>query len=141
MSHIPAPRPERIAQAAAVPYRRASDDVAVCLITSLKKKLWIFPKGIIDPGETAEETALKEAYEEAGLHGRIVGEPLGSYQDFKWGATIDVTVLLMEVSDFEERWPEADVRQRRWLRPAAAMDLIEKPELRHVLQCAIDRCL
>ena len=48
-----------------------------CLITSLRKGRWGFPKGITDPGETHVETALKEADEEAGLRGRIVGDSLG----------------------------------------------------------------
>jgi len=53
----------RIAQACVIPFRRDGDEIVFCLITSLKKKRWIFPKGIIDPGETPEETALKEALE------------------------------------------------------------------------------
>ncbi len=31
-----------------------------------------FPAGLIDPGETVEETALRELTEETGYHGRIV---------------------------------------------------------------------
>ena len=74
-----------IAQACVVPYRRRDERIEFCLITSLKKKRWIFPKGIVDPGETVEEAALKEAFEEAGLHGRILGDPIGKYEDSKWG--------------------------------------------------------
>ena len=100
-----------------------------CLITSLKKQQWIFPKGIIDPGETCEETALKEALEEAGLHGQIVGEPLGTFEDAKWGCRLLVTVLLMEVSRCDESWQEADVRQRCWADPEQTAKLISKPVL------------
>ncbi len=28
---------------------------------------WVLPKGLIDPGETAAETALREGYEETGI--------------------------------------------------------------------------
>ena len=31
------------------------------------------PKGGIDPGETAEQAALREVHEESGMRGRIVG--------------------------------------------------------------------
>jgi phosphohistidine phosphatase len=131
--------PRQIAQACAVPFRLRGNDLSFCLITTLKKKRWIFPKGIVDPGETREETALKEALEEAGLRGRIVGEPLGSYQDGKWNARLDVTVLLMAVDRVEDCWQEATVRARRWAGPAEALQLVGKPDQKRMLQRAIRR--
>ena len=38
--------------------------------------VWALPKGLVDPGESAAETALREAYEETGLQGRL-DEKLG----------------------------------------------------------------
>ena len=32
-----------------------------------------FPAGLIDPGETAEQTAVRELYEETGYCGRVLG--------------------------------------------------------------------
>jgi len=34
--------------------------------------LWALPKGLIDPGESAAETALREVREETGVEGRLV---------------------------------------------------------------------
>ncbi|GAB4561763.1 MAG: hypothetical protein Kow0047_09350 [Anaerolineae bacterium] len=34
---------------------------------------WSFPKGVIEPGETADAAALRELREETGLSGRVVG--------------------------------------------------------------------
>ncbi len=36
--------------------------------------LWALPKGRIDPGEGAEETAVREVAEETGAHGRSLGK-------------------------------------------------------------------
>jgi 8-oxo-dGTP pyrophosphatase MutT (NUDIX family) len=36
--------------------------------------LWALPKGQIDQGEPAEETALREVAEETGAHGRSLGK-------------------------------------------------------------------
>jgi 8-oxo-dGTP pyrophosphatase MutT (NUDIX family) len=138
MDHSDSQR-ETIPQACVVPFRRCGDAFEFCLITSLKKKRWIFPKGIVDPGETLHETALKEALEEAGLRGRIVGPPLGTYQEAKWGATLNVTVLLMEVTRCERHWHEADLRQRRWVRASSAREAVSKKQLKRFADAAFRR--
>jgi 8-oxo-dGTP diphosphatase len=37
-----------------------------------REGFWALPKGLIDRGETPAETALREGYEETGVHGRLV---------------------------------------------------------------------
>jgi 8-oxo-dGTP pyrophosphatase MutT (NUDIX family) len=128
-----------IPQACAIPFRRNAGRIEFCLITSLKKKRWMFPKGIVDPGETVQQTALKEAFEEAGLRGRIVGAPLGVYQDAKWGATLAVTVLLMEVTGCDDDWHEGSLRNRRWVEPALVSEMVLKKELKHFANLAVSR--
>ena len=86
-------------QASAIPYRRRGEQLEFCLITSVSNGRWGFPKGLIDPGETAPQTALKEAREEAGIVGRVVGKPLGRYSYRKWNTSLAVTVFLMEVTE------------------------------------------
>jgi 8-oxo-dGTP pyrophosphatase MutT (NUDIX family) len=51
----------------------------VCLVQSRSGKRWVIPKGCIERGQTALETALQEAWEEAGLMGVPKAEPVGSY--------------------------------------------------------------
>jgi 8-oxo-dGTP pyrophosphatase MutT (NUDIX family) len=41
-----------------------------------RERIWALPKGKIDPGESAAETALREVLEETGVEGRLV-EKLG----------------------------------------------------------------
>jgi phosphohistidine phosphatase len=133
----PADSQQPILQASVVPYQRRNGQIAFSLINT-RKGNWIFPKGIIDPGETVEETAAKEALEEAGIAGRIFLPPLGQYEYFKWDTTLNVTVLLMEVSRIDDAWEE-DWRQRRWVSADEAEALIVRPELRALLHAAIAR--
>jgi 8-oxo-dGTP pyrophosphatase MutT (NUDIX family) len=37
-----------------------------------RERIWALPKGRIDPGETAAETAVREVREETGVEGRLV---------------------------------------------------------------------
>ncbi len=136
MSEDQTPTPLTIQQVCVIPYRRTDDHFEFCLITSLKKRRWIFPKGIIEPGDTYEESALKEAHEEAGLHGQLVGHPLGHFFDAKWGARLIVKVVLMEVSQADASWPETEVRERQWVDYDAAHQLLGRRELKNFLQCA-----
>jgi predicted NUDIX family NTP pyrophosphohydrolase len=66
-------------------YRQAGNHLEVLLVHPSgnynKKSPWSIPKGLPDPGETLEEAARRETYEEAG----IVAGPLQSlgYVDYK----------------------------------------------------------
>jgi 8-oxo-dGTP pyrophosphatase MutT (NUDIX family) len=136
MSEAQTPTPQTIQQVCVIPYRRTDDRVEFCLITSLKKRRWIFPKGIIEPGDTYEQSAMKEAHEEAGLHGQLVGNPLGHFFDAKWGARLIVKVVLMEVNQADATWPETEVRERQWVDYDAAQRLLMRRELKNFLQSA-----
>lgn len=124
---------DRILQAAAIPVRGGQ----VCLVTSSSGKRWVIPKGLIDPGKTAGEMALQEAWEEAGLAGSLAPEPVGSYVYQKWGGTCFVTVFLMHVSEAHDDWPEQALRQREWLSVSQALERIDDPGLREVIRRAL----
>jgi 8-oxo-dGTP pyrophosphatase MutT (NUDIX family) len=122
-----------IPQVCVIPFRRREEVWEFCLVTSLKKKRWIFPKGIVDPGETPQQSGLKEAWEEAGLRGEIVGSVVDHFTYEKWGTVLHVDVLLMQVDRVEDQWPEADQRQRCWLNGRDALDRIGRSALREAL--------
>jgi phosphohistidine phosphatase len=128
-----------IEQAGAIPFRRQFGHIQFCLVTSISGKRWGFPKGIVEAGDSHETTTLHEALEEAGLHGRIIGDPLGAYRYQKWGADLDVAVYLMEVTQTDEVWPEADLRQRVWLSPVEANSRLQRPEWMPFLEAACGR--
>jgi 8-oxo-dGTP pyrophosphatase MutT (NUDIX family) len=120
-------------QAAALPLRRGR----VCLITSRNGKRFVIPKGWIDPGQTAGETALQEAWEEAGLVGSLGREPIGSYLYEKEGETYHVTVFVMKVTSVAQDWPERSFRQRSWVSPTGFFDRIEDVGLADLFRQAV----
>jgi 8-oxo-dGTP pyrophosphatase MutT (NUDIX family) len=122
--------PGAIRQAAAIPLKEGQ----VCLVTSSSGRRWIIPKGLIDRGKTAGEIALQEAWEEAGLVGTLMPEPVGSYLYEKYGGIYYVTVFLMQVTEAVNDWPESNLRRRCWMNPTQALTRIEERGLREIVR-------
>ena len=121
-------------QAAVFPFRRNSRGLEICLIRKKGfRKKWGIPKGFISRGDTSKETALKEAREEAGLRGRLVGGPIGRYEYRKWGTTLEVAVYLMQVKREQDDWDEANFRERRWTPFARALKLLARHPARPLM--------
>jgi 8-oxo-dGTP pyrophosphatase MutT (NUDIX family) len=121
-----------VRQAAAIPVR----DDRVCLVTSSSGRRWVVPKGQIDPGHTAGEAALVEAWEEAGLVGALDAEPLGTYAYEKLGRSLLVLVFRMVVTEVRDEWPERQLRTRVWVTLDEALERIDEPGLRDLLRLA-----
>jgi len=124
-------------QAAVIAFRRAPDGPDVCLIRRRGSAKWAIPKGFIDPGHTAKEAALIEAFEEAGLEGRIVGPSVGTYEYRKWSRRLTVAVYLMEVLTEHRSWQEMRLRERKWQPLGKAAALLA----RHPVRVCLDRIL
>ena len=123
-------------QAAAIPFRIAKGKVKIMLITSNRRKRWIVPKGVIEDWQSAKEAAREEAYEEAGVRGKIIGSKIGNYEYTKWGGTCRVDVFLLRVEEELKEWPEAEFRKRRWTDIPQALKLIDNPDLCRLIQSA-----
>lgn len=106
----------------------------VCLVTSRSGRRWVVPKGCLEPGKSAGEIALQEAWEEAGLVGVLAPEPVGSYLYDKAGWTCHVTVYFLEVTEVASAWPESEFRERSWVSLSQAMVRVEEPGLREVFR-------
>jgi 8-oxo-dGTP pyrophosphatase MutT (NUDIX family) len=102
-------------QAGAIPVRRVGRGLQVCVIRRKDSNSWGIPKGLVDPGATHEETALNEAWEEAGIEGRLLGASIGSYRYRKWGTRLTVAVFVMELLRQLPRWEESAFRERLWV--------------------------
>jgi 8-oxo-dGTP pyrophosphatase MutT (NUDIX family) len=65
-------------QVAAVCYRTGTRGIEFLLVRTRGGR-WIFPKGGVEPGLTQAQSAALEAFEEAGVHGRIEEMPFARY--------------------------------------------------------------
>ncbi|MHB1688854.1 MAG: NUDIX hydrolase [Ignavibacteriaceae bacterium] len=101
-------------QSAVIPYRKGVNGLEILLITSMKKKKWIIPKGYIEFNLSAFESAKKEAYEEAGVLGANETIELGAFENHKSIGICHIKVFAMEVIDVLDDYPHKSVRKRKW---------------------------
>ena len=125
-------------QVAALCTRDGTEGMEVLLITSRGTGRWILPKGWPIPSRTLAGSAAQEAWEEAGVRGRIEDTPLGHYdaqKDTDSGLAVpcEITVFRLHVAAMEPDFPEAGRRNLRWFRPAEAATLVREPGLRALL--------
>jgi 8-oxo-dGTP pyrophosphatase MutT (NUDIX family) len=128
-------------QYAAIPVRvRERGKAEVLLLTSRGKRRWGIPKGWPMPKRSPGETARREAFEEAGLKGRIHDRPLGRYRYTKnLGSElgkITVKVFLLHVDRQLRHWPEKGERKTKWFSPDRAVSLIADRRLARLLRRA-----
>ena len=116
-------------QSAVIPYRIINGEYEILLITSIRKKNWIIPKGVIENGLSPQQSALQEAFEEAGISGKITNELLGDYSYEKWGGTCKGSVYACEVTEIHTEWPEMGMRKRRWFSPQEAVKKLNNKDL------------
>ena len=127
-------------QFAALPWRRSPDGtVKVLLITSRETRRWLIPKGWPMTGRTPEQAAAQEAYEEAGVVGEASAPSIGAYRYGKRmrdGTVQDVEVQVFPLEVLVERlaFPEQGQRDKRWIAPAEAADLVDEPALQAIIR-------
>jgi len=122
-------------QSAVIPWRIRNGKAEILIVSSSKRKHWVIPKGIWEPGLTAQESAAREAMEEAGVEGHVAETAVGSYSYPKWGATCTVEVYSMEVSRVlpEQEWEEVH-RGREWVSPEQAENRLKQDELKPMVR-------
>lgn len=122
-------------------FRRQDDAVEVVLVSVRQGRYWCLPKGIIDQGETPEQTALREVQEESGLTGRIV-DSLGqiNYWYYIRGENTKcrktVHFFLMEYVEGSTSQHDREVDEARWFPIEAALRKISFKGDRAILEKA-----
>lgn len=125
-------------QYGALCWRMHRGKVEVLLVTSRDTGRWIIPKGWPVKGCSPMKSAVREAWEEAGVEGVATETPVGRYSYAKQRLPdppipCSVTVFPLRVSRLAEKFPERKERRRKWFRAEKAARKVAEAELRDIL--------
>lgn len=123
---------------------RWNDSEPEIAIVSVKPKLrWQLPKGIVDPGESPEVTAVREVREEAGIETDRLGliETIEYwYRSARNGKPVRyhkfVHFYLLEYRGGDVADHDHEVEEARWARFDEALNLLEFKNEREVVEKA-----
>ena len=122
-------------------WRESQTEVAIVL---MKPKLrWQLPKGIVDPGESPQVTAVREVREEAGVVTdllKLIETIEYWYRSMKYGKPVRyhkfVHFYLLKYRIGEVTDHDHEVEEARWVSPEEAIELLDFKSERDVVEKA-----
>jgi len=109
---------------------RGSWHVAAIRPAGKRDGVWALPKGLVDPGEPTDETALREVEEETGASGRLVGKLGDVRYTYTWeGERVFKIVSFYLVRYSRGRLGGLDPRHRHEVADVRWLPLDEAPRL------------
>jgi 8-oxo-dGTP pyrophosphatase MutT (NUDIX family) len=133
-------RPAVRVQYGALPYRfTPMAALEILVVTTRQSRRWIVPKGWPIKRLTPSKSAAREAFEEAGVRGKIGARAIGNFRYKKAadgnGAEVDceVKIFPLLVKRQSASWPESEQRVAQWVEPEKAISLIREPELKSIV--------
>ena len=101
-----------------IPFDISGDRMAVMFVTSQKRGRWILPKGDLKADETHKQGCKREAFEEAGVRGKLLKDfPMTVVIGKSKGRKVEnvlVTYYPLLVTEQVDVWPEDHKRERHW---------------------------
>jgi len=121
-------------QFGALCWRIKNGKVQFLLVTSRRQRRWIIPKGWPVDQATPANAAMTEAFEEAGVIGKVKPVCLGIYSYHKELSEDEalpcvVAVFPIKVRKLKNEYPEKAERRRKWFSRKKAAKRINDPEL------------
>jgi 8-oxo-dGTP pyrophosphatase MutT (NUDIX family) len=88
-------------------------------------------------GQTPMDAAATEAFEEAGVRGKIEPRPIGVFSYYKVHSKNELpciaVVYPLKVKKVLRTWPERKERNRKWLSRKKAAALVDNAELSQII--------
>jgi 8-oxo-dGTP pyrophosphatase MutT (NUDIX family) len=134
-------RLKECSKVAAVCYRLRPEGIHFLLVQTRRGR-WTFPKGSVEPGLTHAQAAALEAFEEAGVHGRMQEASFTRYVHRKSNGPVTVNAHLCEVSRLEP--PPESGRNRTWFSAEKTKQRLRehrKPDCAAELTRVVDRAI
>ena len=135
---------DQVSAGGVVARERAGGGWEVALVLVGAKRRWQLPKGIVDPGEEPEATALRETREEAGVEADLVA-PLDTVEYWYVGTERGgervrfhkrVHFYLMAYRAGDVRDHDREVLEARWVEISDAAAMLAFPSERKVVEQA-----
>ena len=129
--------------AGGIAFRRTDSEPQIAIVSMKPKLRWQLPKGIVDPGESPEVTAVREVREEAGVETERLGliETIEYwYRSVRNGQPVRyhkfVHFYLMEYRSGDVSDHDHEVEEARWVSFEEALELLEFKSERDVVEKA-----
>jgi 8-oxo-dGTP pyrophosphatase MutT (NUDIX family) len=122
----------------AIPFKITDDGLYILFVTSQTRKRWIFPKGNLKAKESRKKACKREAFEEAGVKGRVLKDfpitvVIGKSEKNKIDLEL-VTYFPLYIHKKEKNWPEAKERDRIWVSLKEAKSLLDDEDFFQLLE-------
>ena len=126
--------------AGGVVFRQADESIEIAIVQIVPEMRWQLPKGVIDPGETIEEAAVREVREESGIEAEMIA-PIDTIE-YWFSAEYDgerrryhkfVHFFLMQFKAGDVGDHDDEVAESRWVTIDEALRLLEFKSERDVV--------
>ncbi len=124
-----------LTHAGAIAYRTRDGRLEFLFVSSSDGSNWVLPKGHIEAGESAEEAALRELREEAGVEGRIIRAASEAEYRKPKGKRVSVRYYLVCSTGSA---PSREDRTVRWEEESSAVRLLSFPDAKDALRKAAE---
>jgi 8-oxo-dGTP pyrophosphatase MutT (NUDIX family) len=119
-------------------YTGSGEEIEILVVTSRTSARWIIPRGWPMKRKKPHEAAAIEAWEEAGVRGRVRKDAVGRYTYLKMLDNGDVVPCVVDVFQIEITGEETSFKERgerllEWVRPDEAARRVREIELKSLL--------